>query len=221
MKTTMTAQRLCRTEQDDPALSFSPSEEWIEAFDQQNTDDLRKRLQRFARSRARVVARAGGRADELYVAELVHDALTDTLLGVLAWDPAVVTLEAHVFGAVRCRTKNDRIRARRFRHQSIDAADAAGVMSEVESTLAASQQAPSPESLAFSAEVIAQLRDLAGNDRDLQRIADAIAQGATTPREIMSVGKLSEKTWRKARLRLARVVEQLSNHVLLGARQHA
>jgi hypothetical protein len=37
----------------------------------------------------------------------------------------------------------------------------------------------------------------------------------------MSVGKLSEKAWRKARLRLARVVEQLSNHVLLGARQHA
>jgi hypothetical protein len=221
MDTTMTAQRLCRTQEDDPALAFSPSEEWIEAFDHQNTEELRKRVVRFARSRARFVARAGGRGDEQYAAELVHDALTDTLLGVLAWDPAVVTLEAHVFGAVRGRTKNDRIRALRFRHHSIDAADAAGVMSEVESTLAATQPAPSSESLAFSAEVIEQLRKLAGDDRDLHRIADAIASGATTPREIMSVGKLSEPTWRKARLRLARVVEQLSNHVLLGARQHA
>ena len=37
----------------------------------------------------------------------------------------------------------------------------------------------------------------------------------------MSVADMSEKTWRKARLRLARLVERLSNHVLLGARSHA
>ena len=106
---------------------FTPTEEWIEAFDRQNTDEMRKRAQRFARARARFVARAGGRGDDQYAAELVHDALTDTLFGVLTWDPAVVSLEVHVFGAVRFRTKNDRVRALRFRHQSIDASDS-GVM---------------------------------------------------------------------------------------------
>jgi hypothetical protein len=200
---------------------FTPSEEWIEAFDRQNTDDMRQRAQRFARSRARFVARAGGRGDDLYAAELVHDALTDTLFGVLSWDPAVVSLEAHVFGAVRFRTKNDRQRALRFRHQSIDAGDAAGVMCEVETTLAAVHNAPSIESLAFSAQVLDQVRDLAADDSAILRIVDAVAQGACAPREIMSVAEMSEKTWRKARLRLARLVERLSNHALLGARSHA
>jgi hypothetical protein len=204
---------------DDTATApFTPSEDWIEAFERQNTDEMRKRAQRFARMRARFVARAGGRGDDQYAAELVHDALTDTLFGVLTWDPAVVPLEVHVFGAVRFRTKNDRVRALRFRHQSIEAA---AVMCEVESTLAATHHAPSAESLAFSAEVLDQVRDLAADDSAILRIVDAVAQGASAPREIMSVAEMSEKTWRKARLRLARLVERMSNHVLLGARSHA
>jgi len=219
MKTTTTAQRLCRTA--DEQAPFEPSEQWIEAFEAQNTDELRKRAHRFARSRARFVARAGGRVDELYAAELVHDVLTDTLFGVLTWDPAVVSLETHLFGAVRSRTKNDRLRALRFRHQSLDASDSAAVMCEVETSLAATRSTPSPESLTFSAEVIAQLRALAGDDVEIHRIVDAVEAGASAPREIMSVGQLSEKSWRKARLRLARVVDELSNHVLLGARRHA
>ena len=208
--------------------SFCPNEDWIEAFDQQNTDDLRKRAKRFARSRARFVARAGGRGDELYVAELVQDVLTDTLFGVLKWDPAVVPLQAHVFGAIRSRTKNDRIRALRFRHQSIDAmaaGDSATAMSaamcEVETSLAATRTAPSPESLTWSGEVLDHVRGLAAEDAAILRILDAVEAGASEPCEIMSVASMSEKTYKKARLRLGRVVEQLSNHVLLGARRHA
>lgn len=214
-----TAQQLCRT--GTAPAPFNPTEEWIEAFDRQNTDDMRMRATRFARSRARFVARAGGRADDLYIAELVHDALADTLLGVLTWDPAVVSLEVHVFGAIRSRTKNDRLRALRFRHHSLDAGDTSGVMCEVESSLAAGQGMASAESLLFSAEVLDQVRGLAAGDSAILQIVDAIAEGASTPAEIMSVAQMAEKTWRKARLRLARLVEQLSNHVLLGARQHA
>jgi hypothetical protein len=208
--------------------SFCPTEDWIEAFDQQNTDDLRKRAKRFARSRARFVARAGGRGDELYVAELVQDVLTDTLFGVLTWDPAVVPLQAHVFGAIRSRTKNDRIRALRFRHQSIDAFGAgdsstamAAAMCEVETSLAATRAAPSPESLTWSGEVLDHVRGLAAEDAAILRILDAVEAGASEACEIMSVASMSEKTYKKARLRLGRVVEQLSNHVLLGARRHA
>ena len=208
--------------------SFCPTEDWIEAFDQQNTDDLRKRAKRFARSRARFVARAGGRGDELYVAELVQDVLTDTLFGVLTWDPAVVPLQAHVFGAIRSRTKNDRIRALRFRHQSIDAiaaGDSATAMSaamcEVETSLAATRNTPSPESLTWSGEVLDHVRGLAAADAAILRILDAVEAGASEPCEIMSIASMSEKTYKKARLRLGRVVEQLSNHVLLGARRHA
>src|SRR5689334_20705962 len=107
MKTTTTAQRLCRTVNEEVAPApFEPTEDWIEAFEQQHTEELRARALRFARSRARLVARAGGRVDDLYASELVHDALSDTLLGVLAWDPRAVPLETHVFGAVRSRTNS-------------------------------------------------------------------------------------------------------------------
>ena len=211
-----TAQQLCRTPE-----PFHPDEAWIEAFEHQNTDEMRRRAKRFARSRARFVARAGGRGDDLYAAELVHDALTDTLFGVLSWDPAVVSLETHVFGAIRCRTKNERIRAIKFRHHSIDVSDAAGVMTELESSLSAWQSVASPESQRFSAEVLDQVRQLAGDDAPILRILDAVALGASEPKEIMSLAAMSEKTYKKARLRLGRVVEQLSNHVLLGARRHA
>jgi len=214
--------------------SFSPSEEWIDAFDQQNTGELRTKARRFARSRARFVARAGGRGDDGYVSELVQDVLTDTLFGVLTWDPAAVPLEVHVICAIRCRTKNDRLRALRFRHQSLDAlagsdasagpgrdAAAAATMCEVEASLAATHGAPSPESLTFSNEVLDHVRGLAARDAAILRILDAIELGASEPAEIMSVASMSEKTYKKARLRLGRIVEQLSNHVLLGARRHA
>lgn len=204
--------------------TFAPSEEWIEAFEQQNTAELHQRALRFARSRARFVARAGGRGDEAYAYELVQDALADTLLGVLTWDPAVVPLEVHVFGAIRSRTKNARIRALRFRHHSLDAVaggDSAAAMCEVESSLAATHGVPSPESVTFSGEVLDHVRGLAARDRDVLRILDAIEAGASEPAEIMSLAGMSEKTYKKARLRLGRVVDQLSNHVLLGARRHA
>ena len=210
-----TAQQLCRTE------TFTPSEEWIDAFEAQNTQELRKRALRFARSRARMVARAGGRGDDLYVSELVQDVLTDTLFGVLSWDPAAISLEGHVFGSIKCRTKNERIRALRFPHQSLEALRTMDI-AEVETSLAADgMPVPSAESLMFSAEVLDHLRGLAERDTVILRIVDAIAEGASAPSEIMALAKLNEATYKKARLRLSRLVDQLSNHVLLGARRHA
>src|SRR5690606_24684003 len=104
---------------------------------------------------------------------------------------------------------------------SIDASDAGGVMTELESSLSAQQAVASPESLRFSAEVLDQIRQLAGDDAPVLRILDAIALGASEPKEIMSLATMSEKTYKNARLRVGRVVEQLSNHVLQGARRHA
>src|ERR1044071_5648676 len=102
---------------------FVPNEEWIDAFESQATDELRKAAKRFARSRARFVALAGGRVDDYYLSSLVPDALTDTLFGVLSWAPSNKSLENHVFDALRSRTAHDIARARKLRHQSIDAFD--------------------------------------------------------------------------------------------------
>ena len=200
--------------------SFAPSEEWIDAFDQQNTDEMRKAARRFARSRARWVARAGGRSDDAYPDELVQDALTDTLFGSLSWDPVAKPLAQHIRDVVRCRTKDERRRAARFRHHSMDALEpSTAAMTEIEGSLSRDQPVASPESIAFSHQALAYIRDAARKDEPIARIIDAIEAGASEPADIMSVAEMSEKTYRKARLRLARIAKQLPNDMLQGARR--
>jgi hypothetical protein len=207
------------------APQFVPSEEWIDAFETQATDQLRKAALRFARSRARFVAIAGGRVDDYYVSSIVQDVLTDTLFGVLAWDPANKALESHVFDALRSRTAHDIARAKKLRHQSIDAfdgrSDTSAVMAELESSLELDQQQARPEALRFSAEVLAKLRELAVDDSGVLRLIDAVEQGAVEAKDIMHVAGMSKKTYHKARIRLGRVVQDLSNIVLRDARTRA
>jgi hypothetical protein len=204
---------------------FVPNEEWIEAFESQATDQLRKEAKRFARSRARFVAIAGGRVDDYYISSLVQDVLTDTLFGVLTWDPSSKALENHVFDAIQSRTSHDITRAKKLRHQSIDAFDArndaSAAMTELESSLELDRQQPRPEALRFSAEVLAKLRDLAAEDKGVLRILDAVDEGAVEAKDIMHVAGMSKKTYHKARIRLGRIVLQLSNEVLLDARTRA
>src|SRR5690348_5751842 len=78
----------------DGRAPFVPSEEWIEAFEAQATEDLYLRIKRYARARARLVAHAGRPIDEQYTNDLVQDAIGDTFDGVLAWDPERVTPSA-------------------------------------------------------------------------------------------------------------------------------
>src|SRR5262245_9304330 len=168
---------------------FVPNEEWIDAFESQATDDLRKAAKRFARSRARFVAIAGGRVDDYYVSSLVQDVLTDTLFGVLAWDPEAKSLECHLFDALRSRTAHDIARAKKLRHQSIDAfdvrSDSSAVMAELESSLELDQQQPTPDALRFSSEVLAKLRELAADDNGVLRLIDAVEHGAVEAKDIM------------------------------------
>jgi hypothetical protein len=208
-----------------PPAQFVPNEEWIDAFESQATDALRKAAKRFARSRARFVALAGARVDDYYVSSLVQDVLTDTLFGVLTWEPASKTLENHVFDAIRSRTFHDRARATKLRHQSIDAfddgSDTSAVMAELESSLELEQQRSRPEAHRFSTEVLAQLRKLAGDDRDVLRLIDAVEHGAVEPKDIMHVAGMSKKTYHKARMRLGRITQDMSNSVLVDARTRA
>lgn len=205
--------------------AFVPDETWIDAFQSQATHEMRMRAKRFARSRSRFVARAGGHVDDYYISALVQDVLSDTLFGVLAWDPEVISLEGHVFAAIRSRTHHDCVRAARFKHRSVDVfdsrAEASPVMTALEVSLSFDQVAPSAASLAFSDEVIAQVRELAREDGVVQRMLDAIAEGATEKREIMYLAKMSPKTYHKAHIRLGRHVEKLSQSVVAGLRTRA
>src|SRR4051794_33921662 len=87
---------------------FEPTGEWLDAYEEQATEVLAGRARRYAERRARGVAKAGGRgADDLYVDDLVQEALLATFEGVGRWDPATTSLEDHVISIIRDKTKDD------------------------------------------------------------------------------------------------------------------
>jgi hypothetical protein len=96
--------------------------------------------------------------------------------------------------------------------------DTSAAMTEIETCLSLDHQVTSAESIAFSSQVLGHIREAASNDNAITRIMDAIAAGASEPADIMSVAGMSEKTYRKARLRLARLAKQLPNELLRAAR---
>ena len=190
--------------------SIAP-EEWIDAFEAQSTTELYKRLKRYAARRARGVARPGAAADDYYLRELVQDALADTALGVLRWDPGAKSLEAHARDAIATRAHHDRRHARQFPHEPVDvlAADTPPTtMAEIEASL--HQQTDEADPYARAAEVIAKLRTLAAQDQEVLLLLDAFAGGARDRKRVMEITGFSSAAYRNARSRLTRLVAQLS-----------
>lgn len=195
---------------------FLPSEEWIDAFEREaSAPGFEEKLRRYARMRANMVAHAGRRIDELYVRELVQDALEDTLAGVLAWHPERVTLDKHLFDAIRSRTRHDYVQALSFPHTSFDAASASrSLAADVESSLAAAETAPaSPDVRAAASRAVTELRRLAAHDADVQRLLDAYVEDAVKKVDVMRVSGLTSKRYEAARKRMHRLVLQLPTEV--------
>ena len=71
----------------------------------------------------------------------------------------------------------------------------------------------------FANEVLAKLRELAANDVPVTNMLDAYAAGAKTRDDIKSFAKMGPKTYRNARDRLGRLVEQLDQQTGAALRQ--
>lgn len=169
-----------------------------------------QRARRYAARRAHGIGRV---TDHDYAGELVQDALADTLIGVLHWDPSAKTLQRHLYDAIKMRTHHDRKRARRFPHESIDALTLDGeaeAMAEVDAALL--ERVPdAADDVALAAERVAKLRQLVAGDRIVLRLLDALAAGATSKADIMRIAGLSNVAYDNARRRLRRFVTQLSD----------
>ena len=192
-------------------MSASPAADgaWCAAFRAQLTSALREQLHAFARRRAHEVSRAGVTADDYYERELVADAIADTFLGELRWDPAVVDLATHLVRAIQFRTRDDRDHAIAFPHVGLDdneRGDATPTERE-SSTLTAAE--PSADATRFAAEVLARLHTLARGDRSVLRLLDAYAAGATRKADVMSHCRMTSATYHNARIRLSRLVAML------------
>ena len=193
----------------DDALEATPSvdepraphrtEAWIDAFESQLTERLVDRVRRFARVRALNVAAAGRKVDDYYVLELVQDAIGDTWLGRLTWEPDRVSLESHLLRAIQCRTRHHRQQAAAFPHDTFE---------DVEKGSAATDVA------LYAKEVLSQIAERLGTDVDARRVLEAMCAGARTKADIIELANMSASTYHAAQVRLRRFIRGLTNEML-------
>lgn len=198
---------------------FLPDEAWLDAFTKQCTDEMRLNALRYAIRRKQYIARAGGHPDSEYARTTVQDVITDTMLNVLSWDPATKPLLQHVLDAIRHRTRDDRKRAARYRDHRVDAFGTASETAETRNAYEASLaiehgSASAPEQVAHG-ELLAQIRDAAGDDKHMLAFIDAVVDGARTRNEIMETAQLTFKAYRTARSRLQRIMQNLGSTELV------
>jgi DNA-directed RNA polymerase specialized sigma24 family protein len=198
---------------------FEPTEEWLTAYEDQATEVLAGRARRYAERRARGVAKAGGRgADDLYVDDLVQEALLATFEGVGRWDPAKTPLVEHVISIIRYKTKDDLAHALDHRHVSLDAArhvdpdeeDGADALEdEAAYALARAAPTPDPDTRIYLDQVLAQLACGAAGDDIVAAIVDCWRRGIVDRADVLAETGMSAADHNKGRMRLARLVDDL------------
>jgi hypothetical protein len=188
-----------------PAVG-EPSKSWGAMFDEQCSVEMLRRVRRYARRVASSIAEAGGLGGESCADELLQDCVTDTISGVLVWDPAITMLEHHLMARIRSRGRDERHRVLQHPHRSIDAVDGEGedsaALDEAEQALLSSRDEAAER---YATARLALMREHAATDPDLQAILDAADNGAEGKAEILAASGLTEKAYRNARLRLRRL----------------
>lgn len=185
-----------------------PSEEWINAFEAQANEALYERVRRYARVRSRLVSYGGRLVDDLYIDELVQDAIDDTLDGVIAWDPARCDLARHLMMAIHSRTRHDYVHALNFRKERIDLGKRS-TLAEVETTLAQRTRGD-PDA---SERVLDELRELAVKDPDVIEMLRLFGEQVIKKEEIVRETGWNTKRYQATRKRMLRLVAQLPNDV--------
>jgi hypothetical protein len=205
------------------SAEYSPSEAWIEEFKRQCTNELRLAMKRFALRKLFGIGRYGGAVDDDAAAELVQNILGDAMLGTRIWDPAKKTLRQHVEDVIHSRAYHMRKHAKKYRHERIDAFDPGAeqhaARGELEASIQMDRGEDDLESLVYANHVIDDLRELANGDQRVIRFLDAHVAGARTREDIMHAAKMSTRTFRTARDRVRKVVEQLDNRTIAPLRR--
>jgi hypothetical protein len=205
---------------------FVPHEDWIDAFDAQCDERMLRRLHRFALAWARILGGESVGNDAYYAEELVQNALTDIIAGVLRWDPSTHALEPYLMDVIRLRARRDRKRGVRHGYVPSGAAaldDPRSSIEHVEASLAA-DAAPEVLESAETAEAtmtrtMTTLRRLAADDSLAQRFLDAIENDAGTRAEIKRTAGLTSAEYHNTRRRLARLITQLESSSDLSAKE--
>jgi len=195
------------------AEQYAPSEDWIQQYKKQCTPTLIKGLNGWARTRVLAVAAAGKKVDDYDARGLVADALGDTWLGITRWDPSKCSLRYHLYRTIERRSEKHRKHAEDFPHDSLGDGTPESHAAECDaSELVGDHERPIKR--VFASETLAQIRELAGDDKATLRILDAYDAGCETKEDVLTHTKMRKATYHKAYIRLRRIIRNLTDATL-------
>jgi hypothetical protein len=182
---------------------------WCAAFKAQLTKDLLDEVIVYAKRRAVWVQRATGTDDPQLAETLLQDALGDTVLGEVTWDPQNAPLVLHLKGIIRGKTSHMMQHAARFQSVRITAPNIQ-LEQEVSDAIEAERNTNGESDLTtYVDHTITALSNLADGDADVLALLGAFGQGAIERRDVLRVTELTRTTYHNAMKRLFRLVGQL------------
>ncbi len=201
------------SETDETGFDFTPSEAWIEQYQKQATAKLIAGLHQFARTRALTVADAGRKVDDYYARELVLDALGDTWLGVVRWNPEKCSLAYHIVRTIEGRADKHRKQTLKRPHDAIgdDNVPSRHAEREASELVGDAQHALKRVD---ATETMTQIRAMAAQDAPVLRILEAYDAGCQTKEEVLAHARMKSRTYHNAYGRLRRIVRNLTDRAL-------
>ena len=196
------------------ADQWAPTEEWIKQFQKQCTAKMILGLNQYARTRALTVAAAGRKVDDYYARELVQDALGDTWMGVIRWDPSKCSLGYHLATTLDGRADKHRKHAEKHPHYAIGDYDHAPSRAAERDASELVGVADLPAKRVYADQTLAEIRKLAARDKPILRILDAYAAGCETRDEVLAHARMQEHTYKNAYGRMKRIIEHIKNSEL-------
>ena len=186
---------------------------WEAAYLAQLTDELAASVGAFAKKRASWLEGKAKRKDNYLWRELLQDALTDTWLGDVTWDPAKAPLDLHLKRVIRSRTTMMMKHLTRFPRVAAHAPRL-----ELEREMSGAMEAErttghSGDLGAVIDGVVGTLYMLATEDDEVLRILDCFGEGVVDRRDILRTTGMSTTTYHNARRRLMAFVERLPQNL--------
>jgi len=232
------ASRVSTRMADPPTCDSSPPEPSLSdirhALAVQYTDEVKKRVERYARRRAWFARRAGVPIPSLddYAEELAHDAMTTVWLGVRRWNPSG-PIGPRLCWIIRDRTWREIVQAQEHEHVSFDLAAndaaiedaeetvedrawqardfAAEVGIDVDQSLAGGSHCDRDEILfaTLARQVVDAVVELARRNEAVRAILGCWEQGFFEREEILLITGLSAHAYDAARQKIRRLAKRL------------
>lgn len=182
---------------------------WETAFLIQLTDAVAVSVGGFAKKRASWLERKTKRKDDQLWREFLQDALTDTWLGNVTWDPAKVPLDLHLKSVIRSRTAKLMKHLSKFPRVSAHAPplELEREMSVVMEMERASEQAIDLRTYVDG--VVGALLSLAAHDEQVVAIVNCFARGLVDRRDVLRHTGMTPAEYHNARRRLLALVSKL------------